>query len=203
MVFIIQGRSTSKRLPNKSLMDLCGKPLIQHTIDRCLDTGFDVIVCTPKGDAVADYCKKNSIRCHEGSENDVVSRFVGAIKEFDVHGRFCRITADSPLVNTALCFYMTAIAEQGDLDYFTNLPAIDGQEIQICSVRLLNWIDATATDKSDREHVMTILDKEKPEWIRSGHYQPPYLNEWFPKISIDTKEDFDRVEQIIKQLEVK
>jgi len=33
LTVICMAKGTSKRLPNKNMIDLCGKPLIQHTID--------------------------------------------------------------------------------------------------------------------------------------------------------------------------
>ncbi|MBU2881832.1 acylneuraminate cytidylyltransferase family protein [Psychrosphaera sp. B3R10] len=41
---IIPARKGSKRLPNKNLLDLAGKPLIKHTIDAALKSSVDDVV---------------------------------------------------------------------------------------------------------------------------------------------------------------
>lgn len=36
-IILVQARMGSERLPGKVLMDICGKPMIQHVMERCLE----------------------------------------------------------------------------------------------------------------------------------------------------------------------
>ena len=50
---IIQARYSSRRFPGKMLADLCGKPVLQHVVERVeVDSGVDaVVVAFPYGEA--------------------------------------------------------------------------------------------------------------------------------------------------------
>lgn len=94
---IIQARMQSERLPGKSLMQIDGKPLLKHVIDRVVGTkdgtkevpgvqSLDaVIVATYYGDnngAIAGRCDDWGVRCYQydGPANDVLGRFVACAK---------------------------------------------------------------------------------------------------------------------------
>ena len=200
MKILIQARMESERLPGKTLMDINGKTLLERCVRGCEDAGFQAAVLTCSKE-IADFCDKNRIEVYEGHPTDLITRYRDAVEFYSIQQRFVRITADCPMVNTPLLYYMIAQAEAADLDFLTNCPSVDGHDIQICSVRLLNWLDEATSDPHHREHVFTYLDIETPSWIKKGFYQPPYLNKWFPKLSIDTQEDFNTISQYIKELE--
>ncbi|MGK0255268.1 MAG: CMP-N,N'-diacetyllegionaminic acid synthase [Mariniflexile sp.] len=56
---IIPARVGSKRLPNKNIMDLCGKPLIAYTIEAALKSDFiDKVIVSTDCDEISEISKK-------------------------------------------------------------------------------------------------------------------------------------------------
>jgi len=82
-------RLSSSRLPSKALLNLHGKPCIQHLIERIKQVkSFDFIVlCTttnPSDDKLIDLCKKLKINYFRGDEKDVLERYNKAAQNFQV-----------------------------------------------------------------------------------------------------------------------
>ena len=79
----------STRLPKKALLKIKGKTTIEHLIERAkLAKLPDVIVlCTstnPQDNMLEKIAEKNGIECFRGSEDDVLKRYLGAAKKFNV-----------------------------------------------------------------------------------------------------------------------
>lgn len=82
-------RMGSSRLPGKALLDIRGKPIIQHIIERAklMSSAKIVVLCTStdKNDDVFEpIAKKNGIKIFRGSLRDVLERFLGAAQQFGV-----------------------------------------------------------------------------------------------------------------------
>lgn len=84
---IIQARAGSKRLPNKMLMRLAGKPMIYRIIERvsrCKNID-NIILAIPKSKENLKFTKinfKKKIKIFRGSENNLVKRYYDAAKKF-------------------------------------------------------------------------------------------------------------------------
>ncbi len=82
-------RLSSTRLPSKALLNLQGKPCIQHLIERIKQVeGLDLIVlCTttnPSDNKLIDLSKKLKINYFRGDEKDVLERYNKAAQKFEV-----------------------------------------------------------------------------------------------------------------------
>ena len=106
---IIQARMGSTRLPGKVLMEIEGRPMLWHVVDRLKHSKKlnDIILAIPdteKNDVLEKFCKDNKIKCFRGSEEDVLSRYYEAAKNFkcDV---VVRITSDCPLIDPEAVSY--------------------------------------------------------------------------------------------------
>lgn len=83
IVAIIEARMGSTRLPQKTLMDVAGKTLLERVVDRLKlsKTVAEVVVATStsKGDdRIEALCRERSIAFFRGSEDDVLGRVQGA-----------------------------------------------------------------------------------------------------------------------------
>ena len=49
VIALIPARLAATRLPNKPLVDICGKPMIQHVWERAMQAKYvrNAVVCTP------------------------------------------------------------------------------------------------------------------------------------------------------------
>jgi len=170
-VAIIQARMGSSRLPGKVLLDLAGKSMIQHVIERTqrAETVDTVLVATttePSDDPVAAFATSLGISCYRGSLHDVLDRYYQAARPLqpDV---IVRITADCPLIDPALidqtaqlitdnCSLITDFACNRLPPPFTRSFPI-GLDVEVCTFAALEraWKESTAT--FHREHVMPFL----------------------------------------------
>jgi spore coat polysaccharide biosynthesis protein SpsF len=109
---IIQARMASSRLPNKVLLDIAGKPMLAHVLERTrlAQTVDTVVVATttdPGDDAIDAFCRSQGYACHRGSAFDVLDRYYQAALSYlspeeSETALIVRITADCPLIDPQL-----------------------------------------------------------------------------------------------------
>lgn len=165
---IVQARMGSTRLPGKILMDIQGKPVLRHVVDRAKTcAGVDrVIVATthqPSDRPVVQFCEESGIDCFQGSEDDVLDRYFQAAKKFDA-GTIVRITADCPLLDPAIADRLISLHFSQKADYTSNTlhPTFpDGLDAEVFSFEILEKTWTLASLKSDREHVTPYI-KNRP-----------------------------------------
>jgi len=163
---IIQARMGSTRLPGKILIDIMGKPLLQHVIDRVSQSkGTNKLILAttdnPSDTVLAEFAKKKSIDFFIGDEEDVLDRFYQAAKQFNIE-TVVRITPDDPfkdpeVIDNAIEIFLNG---KGKFDYVTNtLPPTYpiGLDVEVFSFYALEkaWKEAKKT--SEREHVTPYI----------------------------------------------
>ena len=103
---VIPARYSSSRLPGKPLIELCGKPMIQHTYERALETGVKDIVIATDDQRIydvaigfgADVVMTNP--AHENGTERIAE--VAEIKGWDKDDVLVNLQGDEPLVPKAL-----------------------------------------------------------------------------------------------------
>lgn len=83
-------RTNSSRLPEKALLEIRGKRVIDHIIERAQSviSADMVIVCTstePEDDILVDIARQHNVECFRGSAEDRLGRMVGAVNKFGVN----------------------------------------------------------------------------------------------------------------------
>lgn len=192
---IIQARMGSHRLPNKSMIDIGGHPMLWHVIGRTLAAIDHVIVATPDKE-IADYAKKQGIRVYIGSEDDVLDRYYQAAVKFGVEN-IVRITGDSPLLDPKLIEEVVEYYFDNDFDYVSTWlkPTYpNGVHVEIFSFKTLELAWKSASDPYDREHV-TVYIYHHPELFRLGGVEndPDYSGMCW---GVNTFEDLELVRDI-------
>ena len=104
--FIITARLKSTRLPKKILLEVKGKPLIVHMINRIKYSKKikNIIIATStntQDDILEDIARKEKILCFRGSEEDVLTRLLEASQKYNL-SYFANITADIPMIDPTL-----------------------------------------------------------------------------------------------------
>ena len=127
-VAIIQARMTSTRLPGKVLMDLCGRPMLTQQLRRIRhSTRVDAIVIATTTNATDDpvvaLARGEGVAFFRGSEDDVLSRFIGAARQ-EKADIIIRLTADCPLIDAEVIDRVVAEVEKipGAVDYCISVP---------------------------------------------------------------------------------
>jgi spore coat polysaccharide biosynthesis protein SpsF len=225
-VAIIQGRMGSSRLPGKVLLDIAGKPMIQHVIERTrlahlLDT---VIVATTRDrsdDPVAQFCAKQGVPCDRGSAHDVLDRYYQAAKARQAQ-IVVRITADCPLIDPVVIDETVGLMSP-DTDFACNRlpPPFSrtfpiGLDVEVCTFVALERAWRESTETFHREHVMPYLyqhvrlakSSDEARLVERGrssrgfniallNHDPDYgAQRW----TVDTPEDLNFIREIFARL---
>lgn len=164
-VGIIQARMSSSRLPGKVLLDLAGKPVLGHIVERMnyCRTLSELVVATSDDqtdDPIEEFCSKNGLPCYRGDLNDVLSRFYFAAEKYEADN-ILRITGDCPVIDPVLvdCVVMGFLAGGYDL-YGLGGEFPDGLDCTVYSSDALKQAFTKAILPSDREHVGTFIEKD-------------------------------------------
>lgn len=160
IVAIVQARMGSTRLPNKVMMPINDVPMIELLLKRLsrarkLDQIVLATSVSAANEPMVRHLRDLGYVCVQGSENDVLDRFVQAASEVaaDV---VVRITGDCPLVDPALVDECVDRFLSSDVDYFSNIspPTYpDGLDIEVVRVDALKQAMRESTKAFDHEHV--------------------------------------------------
>lgn len=226
-VAIIQGRMGSSRLPGKVLLDIAGKPMLQHVIERAREaqTLNSVIVATsndPADDPIPAFCNELGIPCARGSLHDVLDRYYQAACAHNA-GTIVRITADCPLLDPALVDSAVESLVSGAYDFVANrLPPPFtrsfpiGLDVEVCTFAALKRAWTESTETFHREHVMPYIYQDvalapQNTLISTGtsprgfkiallNHEP---NHGALRWTVDTSEDLAFVREIFLRLKAK
>ena len=85
----IPARTKSTRLPNKALLEIKGKPVIEHLIDRVKLAKLPdlIVLCTtinPEDVILGRIAERNNISHFQGSEKDILNRYLKAAFKYKV-----------------------------------------------------------------------------------------------------------------------
>lgn len=150
------------------MLDLCGKPVIDHVIERlkqCAEVGVVVIATTEdrRDDALAERAVANGVACFRGSEADVLSRYYLAARELGLEV-VVRVTADCPLIDPGVTgevvrFFLAhdyaMVTNGGDRPGERTYPR--GLDTEVFSFAALGEAFERATRSEQREHVTPYI----------------------------------------------
>lgn len=208
---VIQARMGSTRLPDKVLMNLGGKPVLSHVLERLknLKEEYKRIIATStlqRDNKIEEFCKENHILCFRGSENDVLDRYYQAAKLFKLE-HIVRLTGENPLVDARNLEFLIKEHLRSDADYSSNkfevnsgLPIGVGCEIFKFSALQKSWIEGKKNNHREHinEYILENLHKFKASFVKAINNRLSKCKDL--RLTIDTKEDFEFVENIINLL---
>lgn len=203
VAIIIQARMGSTRLAGKSMMEIEGKPIIWHVVERAkrAKKADAVMIATTTGksdDALAEFAKREGIGCFRGDLEDVLDRYYNAAKAAGA-GVVVRITGDSPLVDPALIDEALGMLESGRCDYAANSqqPWMDGFDVEAFTFAALakSWKEASMA--SEREHV-TLHMRNSPAFRKQYMKNDARLEK--VHCSVDRENDLKFVREVYRLL---
>lgn len=201
---IIQARMGSSRLPNKVLKELCGKPMLQHIVERVEKSKYvnHVIVATTfkeEDKVIEELCQRIGVDCYRGSENDVLDRYYQAACKYQPEN-VIRITADCPFIDPVIIDQLIQIHETNEYDYTSNTLVEtypDGLDTEIFKFSALVRAWEEADLASEREHVTPYI-KFKGQFKRYSLERSPSLAD--KRWTVDTEVDFEVATQVYNAL---
>jgi spore coat polysaccharide biosynthesis protein SpsF len=172
---IIQARIGSTRLPKKVLLDLKGKTVLEHVVERVKKSNKinELIVATTiniEDLEIVKLCSNKGIRVFCGSEDDVLDRFYQITKLMNPK-HIVRITADCPLIDPDIINKTIDLHLLKNSDYTCNTlkeTFPDGLDVEIFTYEALQkaWKEAKLT--SEREHVTSYIRNHREIFKISG-----------------------------------
>lgn len=209
---IIQARMGSTRLPGKVLRELCGRPMLEHVVRRVqaaerVDSVCVATTTDPADDAVAALASEIGAAVFRGSEDDVLSRYVGAADMLGVE-LVVRITADCPLCDPSLLDEMLAardgmVETTGPIDYYSNTLRRTyprGLDAEIVPASVLRRVADMATDPRAREHVTWHIYQHPREFRLENHAQRGGRDDSALRWTVDAPQDFEFVRLVYEAL---
>jgi spore coat polysaccharide biosynthesis protein SpsF len=208
VVAIIQARMGSTRLPGKVMMDIVGKPMLWHIINRVQRSQLldEIVVATTtrKEDSViAALAAECGTGVFLGSDWDVLDRYYRCAKKART-GTVVRITADDPFKDPAVTDLMvrTYLDHKGGVDYVSNTirPTFpEGLDVEVFSYSALEDAWANAKDAFDREHVTAYLWRN-PDRFRLLNVENELGDLSHMRWTVDTPEDLAFARAIYERL---
>lgn len=201
----------STRLPGKVLRELAGRSMLEQVVRRARAApGIDeVVVATTtldRDEPIVALCDARGIASFRGSEQDVLSRYVGAAREVGAE-LVVRITSDCPLLDAGLVGDILAaraelVERTGPVDYFSNTVVRRfprGLDTEVVPAEILEGVAAVATDPRAREHVTWHLYSH-PQEFRCECFESDEPDRSQLRWTVDTPEDFELARRIYDAL---
>lgn len=203
-ICVIQARLGSTRLPGKVLMDICGRPMIQHVIERARAIqGVDEVVATvPREDhSIHTLLYDLAVRHYWHQPPDVLSGYYWAARAEDADV-IVRFTGDCPLLCPEVSkFVLDGFWESHGYDLYYNTATIngrwigmDGFDTEVFTREALGRAHRECTGP-DREHVTSYMRR-----TMKTLYAPGFSGFDRIKLSVDIQEDLDRVRRIMARI---
>lgn len=206
-VVIIQARMGSTRLPGKVMLDLCGKTVLAHVIERVKQSKLvdEIVIATTtlkRDNIVAQAAEKCAVKYFRGSEDDVLNRYYYAAKENNAD-IVVRITSDCPLIDPFVMDDIINFYMNNDYYMVTNAGADltqrtypRGLDTEVFSFNALEEAFHKATERHQREHVTPYI-YEHSNKIYYYRNDVDYSNyRW----TLDTVDDFTLIKAIYNHL---
>ena len=210
----IQARTDSKRFPNKMMADLCGKPVIQHVYERCLEASryrpkvflSSVAILLPLIEKIDKteldhWCADNKVLVSYGSIEDLIERYDRAIITYEPD-ILIRVTGDEPVIPpNIIAACMDNLCTN---DYCSNTvyrTYYDGCDCQGTWVNA--WNKFFSKQKTYREHPFREFDmneSKRDEFEKLGFTWGQLINSNCSnqlKLSVDTSEDLENVRKFL------
>ena len=199
---IIQARLKSTRFPNKILRKVNKKEVLTIMLKR-LNKKFRnkiiVAVGNTNCEKIINICKKQKTKFFIGSNNNVLERYYKCAKKNKIE-TIVRIPADCPLIDPNIVKKGLKKFFSNNVEYVSNLlPAsyIDGNDVEIFSIKSLTKMYNKARSRFDKEHVTTYLRRNKKIFKIMNFKTNENLSLKF-RLTLDYKEDLTVIKKILR-----
>ncbi len=202
VVAIVQARMGSIRFPNKVLMPIRGKPMIEILLKRLSRSKLlDQIVLATSTDnknrALKDQVERLNFVCIQGSEYDVLERYINAAEQTKADA-IVRITGDCPLVDPGIIDECIKRFKESKVDYCSNIipPTFpDGLDVEIVKLSALKKAARETNNSSHREHVTSYI-REIDTFSKFNYFNEKNLSSL--RWTVDDPDDFDVISKVFE-----
>ncbi|MDG2203651.1 MAG: glycosyltransferase family protein [Alphaproteobacteria bacterium] len=207
IVATIEARMTSSRFPGKVLMEACGKPMLQHMIERLqrVPSLDGIVVATTGNDAdvpIVNLAQRMGVGFFQGSEYDVLLRVLHSARAYDIDV-IVEMTGDCPLIDPVLVEDCIRGYQVAGVDYVSNVLERTyprGMDTQVFATEVLADVADRTDDPEDHEHVSIFIYSHPEIYSLKNMPGPPELTNPGLGLTLDTPEDLELIRRIFEIL---
>ena len=208
IICIIQARMGSTRLPGKVMKKIKRKSILYYVIERVKKSKMidKIIIATTTNkndDLIVKEAKKLKVDIFRGSEEDVLSRYFFASKEFNAD-IVIRITSDCPLIDPEIIDKIIKKHIESKSDYTSNTIKRTyprGFDTEVFNKDIIKDVYKNASEKYQREHVTIFILENKERYKITNVETKGKLYRPDIRVTLDTIEDFELISKIIENFD--
>ncbi len=205
-IAVVQGRLSSSRFPGKVLEDIEGVPVIGWVMRAAAAIpGVDrAVLATSDGaddDRLAQWAAANGYGCHRGPLDDVLARFMVAIRAENAD-TVLRITADCPFLDPVVAGELLFMTRRAKASYGCNFDPRgwpDGLDVEVFTRDAIEATATEATEPYEREHVTPFL-RANEHRFRVARLPSPWMGLGEERWTLDHPEDLDFLKAVARRL---
>jgi spore coat polysaccharide biosynthesis protein SpsF len=198
----LQVRLGSTRLPNKALLELSGRCVVEHAMRSLsrLPAARHVVVTDASS---ADLLQPHAARCgfdlFVGPELNVLERYVLAARHYGVD-EVVRATGDNPLVSWELARMAVAARRRLAADYLGYDGPPLGTGVEVVRATALERALRETDDPYDTEHVTPYLYRNPDRFVARRLPAPPAYCRPQARVTLDTATDYRALSRLMESL---
>ena len=199
----IEARVGSTRLPGKVLREIMGRPMLELMIERVRKAKHidEIIVATsvnPKDDVLEALAWRMGVKCYRGSEEDVLSRVLEAVKSV-AGDHIVELWGDTPLIDPIIIDGAVRYYQDNNFDCVgTDKGYPWGMSMLIFPTVVLEEVHGITNDPVDRENVSTYINWHPQKYKLSKCPCPSHLHRPEIRLTVDELADFELVKSIFE-----
>ena len=203
-IAIIQARLNSTRLPNKVLLKIGNKSIVEIISNKLkmskkINEFIFSIPDNKVNSSLNNYLKKRKIKVYLGNQDNVLDRYYKTAKKFSAD-IVVRLTADNPLLDVQLIDKMIDEFISNKIDFLdNNSPRTfpNGLDVEIFNFETLKKTWKSAKSKFEKEHVSVYMKKNK--FIKKKNFYSKIDYSKF-RFTIDERVDYDFICSVYNKL---
>jgi spore coat polysaccharide biosynthesis protein SpsF len=204
VIGVTQARIGSTRLPNKVLLKINDKTLLEYHLARLIKSTnvskWIVATTNEQGsDEIVKIANMFHVSTFKGDIENVLNRFYESVK-YENPDYVVRVTSDCPLIDSTLIDKVISHATKNSLEYCrTSEYFPDGFDVEVFKFSELEYANFNAKSPADREHVTPFIRKRALDKKQKIDFD---CTTDFKKIrvTVDEKEDFKSIQVLIDNL---
>lgn len=204
VVFIIQARLKSTRLPGKVLlpMPMGGDiTVINYIINQLYNSKYlnKIYVATSNNkeneEIIKSISEKSNVYIFRGSEDNVLSRFLSILKVEDCD-IFVRLTADNPIIDINILDNLIEMNWSSKSDYTASINLPIGMNFEVVKSRAFLKLSNMELTKQEKEHVTLKIKNDSNFICRYINFE--FLNISNIRVTVDYPLDYLVVSFIVQ-----
>lgn len=191
----------STRLAGKVLADIAGRPLLAHVIGRLATATSQVKIVIATGDsdrddAIPSFATRHGVDCFRGSEEDVLSRFLGCAAQYGFD-HIVRLTADNPFTDIEELDRLIELHVGEGFDFTDSLGSLPvGVGAEVFSREALERSGIAGTLPRYREHPDDYILEHRKAFRTGTLVVPECKRRPDVRLTVDTPDDLRRAREI-------